>query len=189
MKTENRKVEIVSTAAHLFKEKGYSAVTMRDIAQELGIKAASLYNHIKSKQEILIHVIMSLAEDFTSGMNDIINSESTTIEKLELIIQLHVGITTNNPNGMAALNADWMHLEEELERYLTLRNEYEERFREILIKGIDNNEIANVNVEVALFSILSTLRSLYLWIPKKDKVDPQILASDLGKVLLRGITN
>ena len=49
-KPETRKEEIVRTAEMLFKQKGYSAVTMRDIAQAMGIKAASLYNHIQSKQ-------------------------------------------------------------------------------------------------------------------------------------------
>ena len=52
MKPTDRKTEIITVAAQLFKEKGYSAVTMRDIAQAMNIKAASLYNHIKSKQEI-----------------------------------------------------------------------------------------------------------------------------------------
>ena len=53
MKPETRKEEIVNTAAKLFKEKGFSAVTMRDIAKSMGIRAASLYNHISSKQELL----------------------------------------------------------------------------------------------------------------------------------------
>ena len=46
-----RKQEIISKSELLFKEKGYSAVTMRDIATVMGMKAASLYNHIKSKQD------------------------------------------------------------------------------------------------------------------------------------------
>jgi len=58
MKVETRKKEIIKTATMLFKEKGYSAVTMRDIAKALGIKAASLYNHINSKQHILRDIIM-----------------------------------------------------------------------------------------------------------------------------------
>ena len=81
MKTENRKAEIISVAGVLFKEKGYNAVSMRDIAQELGIKAASLYNHIKSKQEILAIIMMSIAEEFTSGMQTIVKSDLNTIEK------------------------------------------------------------------------------------------------------------
>jgi len=187
MKTENRKAEIISVAGVLFKEKGYNAVSMRDIAQELGIKAASLYNHIKSKQEILAIIMMSIAEEFTSGMQTIVKSDLNTIEKLDAIIKLHVAITSNDPNGMAALNADWMHLDEELDHYLRLREDYENNFRKIIIQGVENSEIQNLNVEVMFFSILSTLRLLYLWIPKKEDQTPEKLSMDLGKVLLHGI--
>ena len=62
-----RKEEIVIVAAKLFKEKGYSAVSMRDIAQQMDIKAASLYNHIKSKQEILSSLVLHVAEKFTNS--------------------------------------------------------------------------------------------------------------------------
>ena len=55
IKIETRKEEIIVTAAKLFKEKGFSAVTMRDIAKSVGIKAASLYNHINSKEELLTY--------------------------------------------------------------------------------------------------------------------------------------
>jgi len=41
---------------------------MRDIAKAMGIMAASLYNHIKNKEEILTFIIISLAEEFISGM-------------------------------------------------------------------------------------------------------------------------
>ena len=54
MKTPTRKEEIIHVASQLFKDRGYSAVSMRDIAKELGIKAASLYNHIEGKQELLL---------------------------------------------------------------------------------------------------------------------------------------
>jgi len=96
MKQETRKDEIIYTAAKLFKEKGYSAVTMRDIAKAMGIKAASLYNHINSKQEILANIIISLAKEFTKGMDIIMNSNNNSIDNLKNIVNLHVKITTNN---------------------------------------------------------------------------------------------
>ena len=77
MKQENRKDEIIQTATKLFKKKGYSAITMRDIAKEMGIKAASLYNHINSKQDILTTIIISLAEEYTKGIEIIKLSESS----------------------------------------------------------------------------------------------------------------
>lgn len=187
MKQENRKDEIINTAAKLFKEKGYSAVTMRDLATAMGIKAASLYNHINSKQEILKAIIISIAEEFTNGMNSIIQSEASNISKLESIVSLHVNITANNTNGMASLNNDWMHLEDQLEYYLKLRNEYEANFLHIIENGISNSEIKNYNPEIIMFSMLTTLRSLYLWIPKKEDLDANNLAVNLSEVLISGI--
>ncbi|MEM6721535.1 MAG: TetR/AcrR family transcriptional regulator [Bacteroidota bacterium] len=188
-KPATRKEEIVQTAEMLFKKKGYSAVTMRDIAQAMGIKAASLYNHIQSKQEILSDIIINIGEQFTEGMAEIVAMENvTSIQKLERIIKLHVQITIENPSRMATMNNDWMHLEEKLEYYLQLRRNYEESFRQILKQGIEKGEIKNVSPEVILFSILSTLRSLYLWIPKKEESIKENLLGKLSQVLLTGIT-
>lgn len=182
-----RRDEIINTATKLFKEKGYSAVTMRDLATAMGMKAASLYNHINSKQEILKAIIISLAEEFTEGMDAIKKSEKTVIEKLNLIVALHVDITTKNTYGMASLNNDWMHLEGQLEYYLQLRENYEQDFVAIIKDGISSKEIVDTNPEVVMFSILSTLRSLYLWIPNKEEIDTEVLTKNLSDVLIKGI--
>lgn len=186
---QTRKEEIIKTAAKLFKEKGYSAVTMRDLAKAVNIKAASLYNHIDSKQDILKTIIISLAEEFTDGMETIKSSEAVTIDKLRAIVALHVNITIQNTYGMASLNNDWMHLEDQLEHYLALRRTYEQDFIEIIQSGIEAQEIRNANPEIIMFSILTTLRSLYLWLPKKDDLNRQELAKNLGDVLINGINH
>ena len=185
----SRKQEIIQTAARLFKEKGYSAVTMRDLAATMGIKAASLYNHINSKQEILKEIIISIAEEFTNGMEQILLSPENAVTKLKSIISLHVEITANNTFGMASLNNDWMHLEGQLDYYLELRQNYENNFRDIIEQGITNGYITDENPDTILFSILTTLRSLYLWIPKKEDLDPDELANSLSTILIKGVQN
>jgi len=187
MKPKISKENIINTAAKLFKEKGFSAVTMRDLAFEMGVKAASLYNHISSKQELLKEIIISIAEGFTEGMELIIHSNSNAIDKLTKIVDLHVNIASNNTYGMASLNNDWMHLEGQLDYYLRLRTDYEANIREVIISGIKNNEIKHENPEVILFSILSTLRSLYLWIPKKEDLNHKELSNSLKSILIDGI--
>lgn len=59
---------IVHKALNLFSEKGYDGVSMRDIAAAVGIKAASLYNHFKSKEDIFdgIMELMSLNYEMTA---------------------------------------------------------------------------------------------------------------------------
>ncbi|MCA0154318.1 TetR/AcrR family transcriptional regulator [Winogradskyella vincentii] len=186
-KIESRKEEIIRVAAKLFKEKGYSAVTMRDIAKTMGIKAASLYNHINSKQDILKAIIISLAEKFTAGMLEIKGSGESCINKLKAIIKLHVTLSSQNIYGMASLNNDWMHLEEQMPYYIKLRSEYEDDFKNILEHGIGEGELINVKPDVMMFSILTTLRSLYLWIPKKEDIDLNDLTENLSQILLDGI--
>ncbi len=188
MKINDRKTEIITVAAQLFKEKGYSAVTMRDIAQAMDIKAASLYNHIKSKQEILVLIIIEIAEEFTTTMNEVVNSNETTIKKIERIIQLHIDITLRDANALACLNNDWMHLADaELTYFIKMREDYEENFRTIIKKGIEDGEIKNLNLEVIIFSTLSTLRTLYLWYGKNKSPNPSVLKSNMIQVLLNGI--
>jgi AcrR family transcriptional regulator len=188
MKITDRKTEIINVAAKLFKEKGYSAVTMRDIAQAMDIKAASLYNHIKSKQEILVLIVIEIAEEFTNIMDEVLNSDASTIAKLERIIQLHIDITIRNPDALACLNNDWMHLTDyKLSHFIKMRKDYENNFKTIVKHGIANGELINYNIDVIIFSILSTLRTLYIWYNKTNKLSSKALTDNMIKVLLNGI--
>lgn len=188
MKTITRKEEIVQAAAVLFKDKGYSAVSMRDIAAELNIKAASLYNHIRSKEEILAKLILNVAEEFTKGMDTVIASEITSLEKIMLLIKQHIEITLNHSQAMAALNNDWMHLQEtNRAEFVLKRDAYEMNFRKIIQKGIADKEFKPLHPEVVLFSILSTLRNLYLWHEKRGKLDVNVLKKEMTAVLINGI--
>jgi len=188
MKSNTRKEEIITVASRLFKEKGFSAVSVRDIAQEMGMKAASLYNHINSKQEILSSLIIKLAKDFTDGMGAVLEEESSPLAKIEALIRLHIDITVNQSEALAALNNDWMHLQgQDLMDFVQMREEYEENFRKIIKHGIALGQLQPHHPEVILFSILSTLRTLYLWYQKRGKLDVNILKKDMVAVLLKGI--
>ena len=176
----DRQNEIVSVAARLFREKGYSAVTMRDIAQAMDIKAASLYNHIRSKQQILAMMVIGIAEEYTNTIRAIAQSGRTSIEKIEEVVTLHIDITVRNADALAALNNDWMHLPKaEHDYFLQMREDYEQIFRDIINKGISAGEIRSSN---------PTLRTLYLWYGRKSEFSEDILRQNLKQVLLGGIS-
>ena len=183
-----RKEEIVIVAAKLFKEKGYSAVSMRDIAQQMDIKAASLYNHIKSKQEILSSLVLHVAEKFTNSTQTITSQDGTALQRLKKLIEVHIDITVHHADAIAALNNDWMHLDgQDLLDFIAMRDQYEENFRSIIKQGIQEQQIKAKEPEVILFSILSTLRTLYLWNEKRGKLEVNVLKKELVSVLISGI--
>lgn len=175
-------------ASKLFKEMGYSAVSMRDIAQVMGMKAASLYNHIEGKQEILSLLVLDLAREFTRGMDKIMASDRSPLHKIQAVIELHIDITVQRSEALAALNNDWMHLEDgDRAEFVQLREAYEDNVRTIIKDGIALGQIQPRHPEVILFSILSTLRTLYIWYQKRGKLDVNLLKRDMVAVLLRGI--
>ena len=68
-----------------------------------------------------------------------------------------------------------------------MRKQYENNFKLIIENGIEVGAIKNVNSETMLFSILTTLRSLYIWFPRQEQMDKEKLKVDMIRVLLDGI--
>ena len=78
-------------------------------------------------------------------------------------------------------------IDDDLVYFVKMREDYEQSFRTIIKSGIANGDIKNLNVEVIVFSILSTLRTLYLWYGIKIIDKPSVLKSSMIQVLLNGI--
>ena len=189
-KDKSRRTEILEKAAFLFHKKGYSATSVRDIAREMGMESASLYNHIKSKQEILQAHLLPLAKRYVKGINEIEASPLNALQKLERIIADQVRITIENTDGVSLIPSEWVHLDGgTLEEFITLRNDYEKTFKSILKQAIDDGHLKKVNVEIATFSILSTLRLLFSWYSKNKEINPLALENELVTNLIGGLKN
>jgi Transcriptional regulator len=186
----SRKREILYTAAQLFKDKGYATVTMRDIAAGLDMKAASLYNHISGKQELLGLLVLAVAKSFTHGMQRVLNTEPHHAKRLQLLIDLHIDIAIKYTHELAIMNTDWMHLEgENYSTYTQLRKAYENDFKTVLRQGMEEEVFVKTDIDTALYNLLSTLRNLYLWIPKRTEKEVEQLRKELPLLLLNGIQN
>ncbi len=184
----SRKEEIIACAAKQFREKGFQATSMRDIASAVGIQGASLYNHITSKQEILSELLLFIAHLFTKEMDEINKSSLSPVEKIKRIIGLHVRYTAEHTDAISIITSEWVHLEEPvLSEYLALRNNYEKKFEKIISDCVKEGTFEKVNTKIALFSILSTLRWLYSWYSRQKNINAVELEQQMIHCLLTGL--
>ncbi|AKD05276.1 TetR/AcrR family transcriptional regulator [Pontibacter korlensis] len=184
----SRKEQIEKTATALFRTKGFSATSMRDLATALGIEAASIYSHIKSKEEILQRVCFRMAQEFFEAIDAAEALEGSATNRLKRAITAHVQVLTQNTEASAVFLHEWRHLSEPMHgTYLALRDKYEARFREIIRTGIDDGEFAVPDEKFAALTILSSLNWIHTWYKPEGKMTPSEIAENLSEMLLNGL--
>src|SRR5687767_12201212 len=111
-KNSTRKEVILLKASQLFREKGFTATSMRDLAEHVGVEAASLYNHINSKAEILQEICFKVANQFMSHIEEVSARECSAIEKMEDILRFHIRQMIHNYEEVYVADREWKHLED-----------------------------------------------------------------------------
>ena len=75
------RLRLLDTAQQLFHQRGYKAVTMQDIARELGIRQASLYYHVPNgKEQLFVEVAARSFEQHRQGLQTAMNAAGQTLE-------------------------------------------------------------------------------------------------------------
>src|SRR5229473_5837535 len=144
-RNSTKKEVIIEKASRLFREKGFGAASMRDLAEHVGVEAASLYNHIQSKSEILQAICFKVANDFLSHLEAVQASPEPALKKLELIIRFHIRMMMDQYEFVYISDHEWRHLPEPyLSNFLNQRRSYRKRLSDIIELGITREEIKKI---------------------------------------------
>jgi AcrR family transcriptional regulator len=185
----SRKEQVIRSAAELFKEKGYAASSMRDLAQKLGIEAASLYSHIKSKEEILQTLCFDMAADFRESLEKVEKQNVSAREKLSLGIIGHVNVMARDLTASAVFMNEHRHLSNPyLRDFLLLRINYINRFKGIIEEGVANGEFKkNIDTKLAVMTLFSSLNWMPMWYSPEGSIEPKELGQQLADMLVNGL--
>ena len=186
-KSSKREVILIK-AATMFKDKGFAASSMRDLAETVGIEAASLYNRIKSKSEILQEIIFHAASECNSQLDEVDAEGKSSLKKIEEIIRFHVRMMLTRFEEYHVMTHEWIHLSEpHLTNFINLRRNYVQRLEEIVDQGIRNKEMKPVIPYVAVLTILSAVRGLEFWHRSQKKYSPQQMEDNMVTHLITGL--
>lgn len=188
VKKKNKKQLIREAAAHLFRERGYAATSMRDLARAVRLEASSLYNHIGSKAGLLRDICFENAQHYLEAITEIEQLDGNAGEKVERLIRFHIRMATEDLTSVMAFNDEWRHLEEpHLSEFRQLRKNYESRFRRIIEQGMAAGDFKPGNAHIVLYTLLSSIRWLHDWYKPGQAVSPEQLQRDIAQLLLKGL--
>ena len=173
----------------MFREKGFPATSMRDLAEAVGLEAASLYNHIQSKSEILQEIIFQTANDCNVHLNSLVDHSITNNKKIESLIRFHVKMMIERFDDYCVMINEWIHLPEPyLTTFTTQRRNYVQRMEAIIEEGIRDKEMKPVMPYVAMLTILSSVRGLEFWHRSGKKVTPEEIEENMVNHLINGLS-
>lgn len=161
---------------------------MRDLAEAVGIEAASLYNHIQSKSEILQEIVFRTANDCNVHLESLDNTSLANIKKIESLIRFHVQMMLTRFDDYCVMINEWIHLSEPyLTNFTTQRRNYVQKMETIIDEGIRNKEMKPVIPYVAMLTILSSVRGLEFWHRSGKRITQQAMEDNMVNHLINGL--
>ena len=190
-KWENRYREVLDAAAIAFADKGYLGASTRDIAEHLGIRAASLYYYLSSKEAALLAICRLGVLDFIDSLRDIIARGEPAPEKLRAAITNHLLPLRSHP-AADYIRVFVLHRHElpngPRQEVGRLAHTYQGLIRQIFVDGISTGEFAaDLNPELATLGLLGLCNSVIAArsLPSTSMIDDFV--AEYSRIFIHGV--
>lgn len=158
--------EIRRVALEMFATKGYDATSVRDIANVVGIRGASMYHHFASKEEILWDLTESALDALATSWREAQSQLRTDdpVASLRSFVRSNVVFHIERRTDAALVNAQLNRLSAtHFERAVELRHAYEQELTDIVQACLDRGTHGVPDVRVTVFAILQMTTAVANW--------------------------
>lgn len=160
-----RRAEIVSAAADFFAKQGYHTVGMREIAEAVGIRGASLYNHFSSKEEIMYAIALRMTRDLQDLHMPLLDAAGTPKERLSNLMHAHIrSLAEHQTEHLVSLREQTALTPEHLAEITDIRKYYQRRVRDVIAAGVAAGEFHTANPHQAAVAILDMMNGISWWL-------------------------
>ncbi|NRB02364.1 MAG: TetR/AcrR family transcriptional regulator [Rhodobacteraceae bacterium] len=154
---------IRDAARALFAKHGYAAVSMRQIAKDVGVQAGALYNYIPDKQTLLLDLMRDHMEQLLADVPKAVE-QGTPMERLEAFVRFHIAYNYDHPDAVFIAYMELRNLEPaNFELIETLRSRYERHLEAILQDGVREGAMTVGEPRVVTFTLIAMLNGVNTW--------------------------
>lgn len=183
-----RHEELVSAAVRLFRQRGYHATSMQDLAEAVGVQRASLYHYIAAKEDLLWEIMDRAMTRLVRAVEPVVRAEGRASQRLCRAIAAHLSVAASLRDELTILHVELKSLSEgRRRRMVALRDRYESLFRELVREGIEQGEFRDVDPKAAAFAILGACNWFTQWFRPDGPWGPEEFAACFGELFLRGL--
>ena len=156
--------KVREAALKLFARHGFAAVSMRQIAGEVGVQAGALYNYTPDKQTLLFDLMQTHLEELLAAQEEAQAGQPEPFAALRDFTRFHINFHTERPEEVFIAYMELRNLSDEnFEVIEKLRRAYEGRLVDILKRGVDEGVFTIADTRVAAMALIAMLNGVNTW--------------------------
>lgn len=188
---KGQKEQIVDVAARLFVEKGYKGISMREIAEAVGLSKAGIYHHFRDKEDLFLAVLTANLRRIEGLIEQTCREQRGTRERLRAILLgifslplAQRAIIRLASQEMVALSPEVRH-----EFARLYRRSFIDRIVSILQEGIERGELRPVDPRLATWMLLGMAYPFLYPVHQSELGDPRETVEIMLGIFFEGVTH
>ena len=182
------KPKISEIALHLFAERGYAAVSMRQIAFKVGLQVGALYNYFPDKQTILSELLINHMENLLQTWHRQKLPEKPD-KLLAFFVDFHIEYHLNRPEEVFIAYMELRNLTpENFKKIEKLRNKYERILNKILSDGVTKKFFLCEETKIASLAIIGMLKEVNTWYKTDGRISVPEIKNIYQQIVLKAVT-
>jgi AcrR family transcriptional regulator len=183
-----RRAEICRTAAQIFRDRGYDATSVSDIARALGITKAGLYHYFESKETLLFEITAYGLDRVRDEVLVPARAVRDPAARLRQLVIRHASIATQGRGVIAQLVDEVRALPPPARKRVEERmRAYFDLVRGTLVELRSAGRLRDVDPTVATFSLIGTILWLPRWFRQNGRLSQEQVANEIANIALGGL--
>jgi AcrR family transcriptional regulator len=182
-----RKELIMRAAAKVFSEKGFSAATVRDIADEADMLSGSLYYYFDSKEAMVEEVLVEYLDTIIRGYDEAVAEAEGPVDALEQLVARALRGLVENRQHVTILQNDW-HYVRPMKGIAERQQRVEKLWLETIQQGIDAGVIRDdIDARMIYRTVMGAIQAVIRWFNPRGRVSIDRVIEVQTAILLNGI--
>jgi AcrR family transcriptional regulator len=173
-------------ALTLMARHGYDAVTMRQLAAEVGVQAAALYRYFPTKEDLLFTLMREHMEGLLAAWEKARPASPAPAARLSAFVRNHIRFHVERRHSTHVSNMELRSLSRErLTAMLKLRSTYEKELRRILRDGAEDGSFAVEEPALTAMAIIQMITGVIVWFRPDERLSVEEVAETYLGMTLR----
>lgn len=186
----SKEERILEVAMKVFRERGYHAASMQEIADAVGMQKGSLYYYISGKQELLFMILERAIDTITARIDGIYHSQLPAKEKLWQAIVSHVEVVSQRMDMLTILLRERHALTRSQQAIIDEKSlNYERLFQKILSEGVRSGDFRPMDGRIVSFGILGMCNWLYTWYHPEGRLNSREIGEIFAGMIFSGVVS